>query len=110
MRNKAIYLALGCCPTARVRASTHKDVLHLDKEEAFSQSPISHAAVASSPQLIAFGDDETQSSNGSQTSTWRSSGCPIEVTGAILFWVTISAFSTGRPVSMWLSPSGRYVS
>jgi putative transposase len=28
VRNKAIYLALGCCPTARVRASTHNDVLH----------------------------------------------------------------------------------
>jgi hypothetical protein len=29
--NKAIYLALGCCPTARVRASTHNDVLHWTK-------------------------------------------------------------------------------
>jgi hypothetical protein len=28
VRNKAIYLALGCCPMARVRASTHNDVLH----------------------------------------------------------------------------------
>jgi putative transposase len=28
VRNKAIYVALGCCPTARVRASTHNDVLH----------------------------------------------------------------------------------
>jgi hypothetical protein len=62
VRNKALCLPEGCCPTARMLATTNNDALHLNKEEAFS-----HAAVAKSLQLIAFGDDEPQSSNGSQT-------------------------------------------
>jgi hypothetical protein len=33
VRNKTVYLALGCCPTARVRASTHNEVPHLDKRK-----------------------------------------------------------------------------
>jgi hypothetical protein len=54
VRNKAPCLPEACCPTARMLATTNNDALHLNKEEAFS-----HAAVARSLQLIAFGDDET---------------------------------------------------
>jgi arylformamidase len=36
------------------------DLLHLDQAEAFSQSPINHAAVTNAPQLIVYGEDETE--------------------------------------------------
>jgi hypothetical protein len=45
LRNKALCLAQGCCPTARVLTITNNDALHLDKEEAFSQSPTNHTRV-----------------------------------------------------------------
>jgi len=57
---KGGLLVSGIFDLEPLLATTNNDALHLDQEEAFSQSPINRAAVTSAPQLIACGDDETQ--------------------------------------------------
>jgi arylformamidase len=57
---KGALLVSGIFDLEPLLSTTNNDALHLDKEEAFSQSPINHAAVTGAPQLIACGDDETQ--------------------------------------------------
>jgi arylformamidase len=57
---KGALLVSGIFDLEPLLATTNNDSLHLDRKEAFSQSPINHAAVTSAPQMIACGDDETQ--------------------------------------------------
>ena len=57
---KGAILVSGIFDLEPLLATSNNDLLHLDQEEAFNQTPINHAAVTSAPQMIACGDDETQ--------------------------------------------------
>ena len=57
---KAALLVSGIFDLEPLLSTSNNDLLHLDQAEAFSQSPINHAAVTNAPQLIAYGEDETE--------------------------------------------------
>jgi len=57
---KGAILVSGIFDLEPLLSTTNNDQLHLDQAEAFSQSPINHAAGANAPQLIAYGEGETE--------------------------------------------------
>lgn len=57
---KGAILVSGIFDLAPLLSTSNNDLLHLDQAEAFSQSPINHAALTDAPQLIAYGEDETE--------------------------------------------------
>jgi arylformamidase len=57
---KGAILVSGIFDLEPLLSTSNNDLLHLNQAEAFSQSPINHAAVTNAPQLIAYGEDETE--------------------------------------------------
>jgi arylformamidase len=57
---KGAILVSGIFDLEPLLSTSNNDQLHLDQAEAFSQSPINHAAGTNAPQLIAYGEDETE--------------------------------------------------
>jgi arylformamidase len=57
---KGALLVSGIFDLEPLLSTSNNDLLHLDQAEAFSQSPINHAAVTNAPQLIVYGEDETE--------------------------------------------------
>ena len=56
---KGAILVSGIFDLEPLLSTSNNDQLRLDQAEAFSQSPMNHAAATVAPQLIAYGDDET---------------------------------------------------
>ncbi|MDA9478103.1 hypothetical protein XI03_27210 [Bradyrhizobium sp. CCBAU 65884] len=57
---KGAILVSGIYDLGPLLATSNNDQLHLDPDEAYSQSPVNQTRISNVPQLVACGKDETQ--------------------------------------------------